>query len=248
VALESFSFLNSLVVTNPIKDDFLIEGDDHIRGIKQALRSTFPGVTGPVTATHTELNRLTGIGSNVLKTTGTSGEWVLMASANVSGAPQAIDFLNGVGGITISNAFDAYEIELIDVYPTATIDLRLSFSSGSGFPNNATGGRTQVVRVSGGAQTIVESAANPYVVVCSEVPGSGAAFSVSATIRVVRPTASLNAPVFSEWVMNMGGTVGTCRGYNNAGSSQFTGLRIATGSGGVQLANHGSYRFRARRA
>jgi hypothetical protein len=56
VALETFNYLDSLVPTNPVVSDGLVNGDDHIRGIKSTLKATFPNVTGPITATHTAIN------------------------------------------------------------------------------------------------------------------------------------------------------------------------------------------------
>lgn len=56
MALETFNYLDSLVPTNPVVSDGLVNGDDHIRGIKSTLKATFPNVTGAITATHTAIN------------------------------------------------------------------------------------------------------------------------------------------------------------------------------------------------
>jgi microcystin-dependent protein len=56
VALETFNYLNSLVATNPVVSDGLVNGDDHIRGIKSTLLATFPSITGPITATQGAIN------------------------------------------------------------------------------------------------------------------------------------------------------------------------------------------------
>jgi len=62
VALETFQFLDSLVPDNPVVSDGLVNGDDHIRGIKFALKQSFPNITGEVTATQTDLNTVnTGV-------------------------------------------------------------------------------------------------------------------------------------------------------------------------------------------
>lgn len=61
MGLESGSFISALVSTNPVgATDPKSQGDDHIRFIKAKLLETFPNVTGAVTASHTELNLLTG--------------------------------------------------------------------------------------------------------------------------------------------------------------------------------------------
>jgi len=66
MALESLTgstvFIDDLVATNPVgAADPVSDLDGHIQGIKNVLQNSFPGVTGAVTATHTELNLLDGI-------------------------------------------------------------------------------------------------------------------------------------------------------------------------------------------
>lgn len=69
MALEDLvgtKYIDSLVSTNPVgATDPKSEGDDHIRGIKNTLKLSFPNITGPVTATQAELNALDGITSTV---------------------------------------------------------------------------------------------------------------------------------------------------------------------------------------
>lgn len=54
--LESASYINSLVATNPTSTDTVSQADDHIRLIKKVLKDTFPNLNAPVTATPSELN------------------------------------------------------------------------------------------------------------------------------------------------------------------------------------------------
>lgn len=65
MALEDLTgtkYIDSLVATNPVgATDPKSEGDDHIRGIKNTLLLSFPGVTGAVTATQAELNIMDGV-------------------------------------------------------------------------------------------------------------------------------------------------------------------------------------------
>jgi len=65
MSLETGSYINSLVATNPLAGDPRSEGDDHIRLLKAVLLATFPNLTGAVTPTQAELNRLAGITSGV---------------------------------------------------------------------------------------------------------------------------------------------------------------------------------------
>lgn len=59
MGLETASFINGLVTTNPVgATDPKGQGDDHIRLIKSTLKATFPAITGAMTLTHTFLNGL----------------------------------------------------------------------------------------------------------------------------------------------------------------------------------------------
>ena len=56
MALETGTYIDSLVAVNPAATDALSQADDHLRLIKATLKATFPSVTGAVTATHTAIN------------------------------------------------------------------------------------------------------------------------------------------------------------------------------------------------
>lgn len=61
MALETnVNFISDLVATNPAAVDALSQADDHIRNTKSAILTTFPNITGAITATHTELNIIDG--------------------------------------------------------------------------------------------------------------------------------------------------------------------------------------------
>jgi len=55
--LEAATYISGLDVANPTATDPASQGDDHIRLLKATIKATFPSITGPVTATHTDLNR-----------------------------------------------------------------------------------------------------------------------------------------------------------------------------------------------
>lgn len=63
MALESGTYISDLVVTNPVNTDTVDKADDHLRLLKSTIKSTFPNITGAVTATHTQLNYVTGVTS-----------------------------------------------------------------------------------------------------------------------------------------------------------------------------------------
>jgi DNA uptake protein ComE-like DNA-binding protein len=56
MGLESATYINGLVETNPTSSDNANQGDNHLRLIKAAVKATFPNITGPVTATQSALN------------------------------------------------------------------------------------------------------------------------------------------------------------------------------------------------
>ncbi len=58
MALESGTYINSLVSTNPAATDGLAQADDHMRLIKATILASFPNIAGAMTATHTVLNGL----------------------------------------------------------------------------------------------------------------------------------------------------------------------------------------------
>jgi microcystin-dependent protein len=60
MSLETASYIHQLNPANPSGADRLKDGDDHIRMLKAALKATFPGIQGALSAsvTHTFLNSL----------------------------------------------------------------------------------------------------------------------------------------------------------------------------------------------
>jgi len=56
MALESTTYIDGLVATNPTSSDNVGDGDNHIRLVKSTLLATLPNVAGAITGTHTELN------------------------------------------------------------------------------------------------------------------------------------------------------------------------------------------------
>lgn len=95
MGLESLTggsvFIDDLVNTNPATGDQKSEGDDHLRGIKNVLLNSFPGITGAVTSTHTELNGLDGLTAS--RAIVTNGSGIVSAATTTS---TEIGYVNGV--------------------------------------------------------------------------------------------------------------------------------------------------------
>lgn len=66
MGLETFdasTFISTLNISWPLVNDPRSEGDDHIRGIKRAIKQSFPNVNAAVTPTAAQLNLLTAVGA-----------------------------------------------------------------------------------------------------------------------------------------------------------------------------------------
>ena len=107
MALETATYINGLVATNPASVDPLAQADDHLRLIKSTVKATFPSITGAVTSTQAELNTLTGY-------TGAVADLNYAASLNATGVTDVeFDYLDGVTS-NIQAQFDAISTELVN--------------------------------------------------------------------------------------------------------------------------------------
>ena len=103
MALESGTYINSLVATNPVATDGLAQADDHMRLIKATIKATFPNGTGAITSTHTELNALDGY-------TGTATNLNVLSGTAVT--PTEFSYLDGVTS-AIQTQINAINTELV---------------------------------------------------------------------------------------------------------------------------------------
>lgn len=124
MGLETATYINGLVSTNPIPGDSASQGDDHIRLLKAVLLATFPNLTGAVTKTQAQINDLvtaTSIAAAVttllltatsLTATSLTATEITETVYNLTGT--AIDPANGTiqykalsGNTTFTSAIDA---------------------------------------------------------------------------------------------------------------------------------------------
>jgi hypothetical protein len=54
--LETATYIDGLNTSNPAASDAISTADDHLRLIKSTIKATFPNITGPVTATQSDIN------------------------------------------------------------------------------------------------------------------------------------------------------------------------------------------------
>ena len=110
MALEDLTgtkYLDDLNSSNPAAGDDVSEGDDHIRGIKNVLKLTFPNVDAAVNATPTELNYVDGVTSAIQT----------QLDAKVTNATHTGD-VTGATALTI--AVDAVDIAMLSATGTAS--------------------------------------------------------------------------------------------------------------------------------
>lgn len=104
----SSKYISDLVETNPDgATDPKSQGDDHIRGIKNTLKNTFPNITGAVTATQAELNVLDGITATTAELNILDGVTKTAAEINALYSAGGTDVAVADGGTGASTAAGA---------------------------------------------------------------------------------------------------------------------------------------------
>lgn len=72
--LETAIYISDLNASNPIgATDPLSSADDHLRLLKSTIKASFPGVTGAVNSTHTQLNNLNSLAAVSVLANATGG-------------------------------------------------------------------------------------------------------------------------------------------------------------------------------
>jgi hypothetical protein len=115
MALESASYISQLVAANPPGTDPISQGDDHIRMIKDVLKTQFSGLAGTtaVTTSEAEMNILDGV-------TATSTELnylditTLGTSANSKALTQSAGGVVTVGAAAGDQVLDIASHDLVD--------------------------------------------------------------------------------------------------------------------------------------
>jgi microcystin-dependent protein len=149
MALETATYINGLVPTNPLGNDPKSQGDDHLRLIKSTLKNTFPNVTGAVTVTQDQINAIGTPG--VINFSG----MVVGFTGTQAQIPAGWQLCNGVGNTALG----------------PVPDLRQKFIIGStgdegSLPTGSTGGsatHTHTVTVNGHALTIDQIPSHTHV-------------------------------------------------------------------------------------
>lgn len=88
--LETATYINQLVASNPAETDSEGQGADHLRLIKATLQATFPNVTGPVTRTQAQLNTPLPSGL-MMHFAGDPGTTIMARGGTATGTEQFIE-------------------------------------------------------------------------------------------------------------------------------------------------------------
>ena len=138
MALESASFINQLIATNPDGSDPKGQGDDHLRLIKKVLKDTFPQFTGALTGTQAQYNAL--LGEGVIAFPG----MIVMYGGTIASIPAGWLLCNGSGTISSGD-------------PVPDLRNRFVVGAGSAYSQLSVGGtltHNHTVTVAGTALTI----------------------------------------------------------------------------------------------
>ena len=117
MALETATFINGLVATNPVSTDGLAQADDHMRLIKSTIKSTFPNITGAITADQAEINTLDGY-------TGTTADFNYLVTLNATGVTDTeYSYLSGATSNLQAQISGISTTLVSDPSPTLAADL-----------------------------------------------------------------------------------------------------------------------------
>jgi len=120
MGLETAATIDQLNTSNPVATDGLGQADDHIRLIKSAVKSTFPNVTGVVSASHTELNKIDGYTGSTSELNVLDGITASTTELNkLDGVTASTTELNKIDGLTASTA----ELNKLDGATATTTEL-----------------------------------------------------------------------------------------------------------------------------
>jgi hypothetical protein len=207
MTIEVVSNISDLNQSYPAPGDDPSEGDDHIRNIKKALLADLPNITGPVTATQSQLNSI-GL--------------FQISTATASGVA-TVDFTSG-----LTSAYDEYELHIVNAVPATTSVTAKLLTTSDGVTWDTTGYTGTLVNNS--AATV----ASPTFIglsASSAVTNTASDGGVCAVVKLFSPsntTASkmvfVNATAAATSVMG---------GMARATTSAITGLRFLFSSGNV---------------
>lgn len=113
--IEAATYIHQLDATNPAGSDPVADTDNHLRIIKQAIKNTFPFVTGPVALSQYGLNGGVPIGGIILW----SGSFATIPTGWILCAGQTVSRSDGGGNIVAPNLMDKFIVGAGAAYAVA---------------------------------------------------------------------------------------------------------------------------------
>ena len=135
MGLETGTYISDLNSSNPVAGDPVNEGDDHIRLVKSTVKATFPSITGAVSATHTELNKLDGVTANTAELNYVDVTTLGTAQASKAVTVDASKDSTGIRNLTVSGTLTIGSntaTTLQAVYPVGSIYINAAVATNPG--------------------------------------------------------------------------------------------------------------------
>ncbi len=135
MGLETGTYISDLNSSNPVAGDPVNEGDDHIRLVKSTVKATFPSITGAVTSTHTELNKLDGVTANTAELNYVDVATLGTAEASKAVTVDASKDSTGIRNLTVSGTLTIGSntaTTLQAVYPVGSIYINAAVATNPG--------------------------------------------------------------------------------------------------------------------
>ena len=167
MGLESGTYIDSLVATNPVSGDPKSEGDNHIRLVKATIKATFPSLTGAVTATQTELNLLDGVTASTAELNTLDGITASTAELNLmDGVTVTTAQINGVSPALTGTPTAPTAALGTDTTQIATTEFVQNTYIDNAYPD-VTGNAGKVLQTDGSSVSWELAGSNPNLVINS---------------------------------------------------------------------------------
>jgi hypothetical protein len=117
MALESATYIDDLVITNPTGGDQRTTADDHMRLLKSVLKNTFPNADGAINPTVAQFNYLVGVTSAIQTQINAKQATITGAATTVTGSNLTINralISNASGKIAVHSTVSDTELGYIN--------------------------------------------------------------------------------------------------------------------------------------
>lgn len=218
MGLESATYINGLVDTNPTTTDNANQGDNHLRLIKSVLKNTFPNLTGAVTVSQTVLNTpyVPIAGGTITGNIVASGGAQFVGNASTATTLQTARTINGVsfnGSANITFGTDAVAEGATNLYFTNARARSAISTAGSLSYNSTTGvisyseAVSSVAGKTGAVTLAIADVANLQTTLDSKPSNTGTGASGTWGISISGNAATATSCTAAQYATNSGTAV-----------------------------------------